>query len=565
MRGKWRWFIALGVVLFALLVWRGSGGTRIESGSLLVITLEGAYPEGVSNPLLSLLDAGSPSFVAELSRLRKAQRDERIETVLLRLRDLQLGWGRVEELRNTIKVLGESGKNTIALLEQEGFGDNAAYYLASATQRVVITPAAHNPFVGLAGESLYLGGLFEKIGVKVDYERIGRYKSAAESYAETGPSDATREMDEALFDSINAIFVQNIASARGMSPDALRALIDTGPTTPEELRDAGLVDAIAWYDEVLDELGDPPRVSAGRYDEVEFADLDFSPEAQFALVYGVGPVVTGQGNAYSNNPALAADTVVKNLKRAAKDDDIEAIVFRVNSPGGSPLASDLVWRAIHAIEKPVVVSMSDLAASGGYYVASAADRIVSQPGTLTGSIGVFALRPYFGGLYQKLGLGTSPVTRGARADLLLSGEPLSDAARDVLKRQIDSIYEKFLARVESGRELERDAIDAVGRGRVWTGAQALEHGLVDELGGLHEAVLAGKKLAGLDAEVDVALIEYAASEDFFEQLLDLVALGVRSQLGLAQIPAPLGQMARTLAHFESGQPLLLPAAWLEIR
>ena len=592
-RFKKRWLLFGTALLLGLFVWRvGMRAPQIEPGSVLLMTLEGEYFEGVTHPLLGLFGLEENSLVLEVARLRRAARDTRIKTVLLRVKDLQLGWGRAAELRQALSAFNAAdGKQSIALLETEG-GGNAAYFVASAAHEVYVTPAQQLPFVGLASEAWYLGGLFEKLGVAVEYERIGRYKNAAERYAHAGPSEASRRMNRALFDSLDETFVSAVAASRKLEPRALRAHMDAGPVTPAELQQAGLVDGESDAEALLTKLGEPPRVTAERYDGVTLADLGVEPEARFALVYGVGPVVTGEGD--GGDSVLAADTVIENLERAAADDDIAALVLRINSPGGSPLASDLVWRALREIEKPVVVSMSDLAASGGYYVASAADYIVSQPATLTGSIGVFALRPSFKGLYKKLGIAVERHTRGARADLWLSDAPLSAPAREVLTRMVESIYAKFLARVVAGRPEHFEtpaAVHAIAQGRVWTGTQALEHGLVDELGGLAEALDAARKLAGLPSAAEVELVEYGTPEPGFAHLLDWLTVSARrgallprargvatnsvtgtapylyrdAAAAAAFAPAPLLQMAHTLLLFPPGAPLLLPEHWVEFR
>ena len=569
MGSKWRWLL---IGLFVVgLVWIFSGSSEpvIEEGSVLVVELSGVYVDGTTTPsLLGLFATGEQSVLATISRLRKAQRDDRISTIVLRIRDVTLGWGQAEEIRSTIAAIEAEGKPTIAILEFEGYG-NAEYYIASAAGRVVTTPGGHNPFVGLASEYLFFGGLMEKLGIVVEYERIGRYKSAVESYAHTKPSDANREMVAAMLDSVEETFVGGIAESRGMTPSELRAVIDAAPTSPEDFVGHDLVDEIAFYDEVIDSLGpDAPVVEAESFDRVSAETLGFAPEATFAVVYGSGPVVNGSADRTSTGGrVMAADIVAASFRAAVENEEIDAIIFRVNSPGGSPLASDLILREVKRAReagKPVVVSMSDLAASGGYFVAAGADKIVSHAATLTGSIGVFTIRPSMGALYEKLGIGVENVTRGARADLLLGSDPLTPAAREVLKRDVEAIYSLFLDRVEAGRGMEREAIDAIARGRVWTGAQALENGLVDRIGGYRAAQEEAKLLAGIDPGADVALIEFPPPKPLAQQVMDLFGARLESRLPRPPIPDEVLETWAVLELFPPGTPMLLPPAFITI-
>ena len=564
---RWGW-ILLGVLALLLLVmFTGSSEPTVEDGSALVVEIDGAFVDGTTSPLLAFLAGPEQSLLGAVSRLRKASRDDRIESVILRIRNVSVGWGQAEELRSAIGRLTESGKSTVAVLEFEGYG-NAAYYLGSAADRVVMVPGGHNPFVGLAIQSLFFGAALEKLGIDIDYERIGKYKSAVESYGEAKASDANREMMASMLDSLETTFVGKIAASREMEPDEVRAIIDQAPTSAEEMLAHGLIDEVAFYDEVVASLGDPSTVAAAVYDRVPFESVGFEAKDTFAIVYGTGAVVTGNADRSTTGGRLmASDIVAESLRSAAEDDSISAIIFRVNSPGGSPLASDLILREVVRAQeagKPVVVSMSDYAASGGYFVAASADRIVSQPATLTGSIGVFTIRPDVSGLYEKLGIGVESMTRGARADLLTDG-PLTPETRAVLERDIASIYSLFLDRVVAGREMERDAVHAIAQGRVWTGAQALEVGLVDRVGGYHEALAEARELVGLEPDADVALVEYPPPKPLAQQVADLLGAHARSRIPAIPVPDSLLALWEAVEALPAGQPMLLPPTWVEIR
>ena len=394
--------------------------------------------------------------------------------------------------------------------------------------------AGNAPFLGLAAEYLFLGGLFEKLGVEVEYERVGEYKSAVESYAETKMSDANREQTNAMIDSIDAHFVARIAEARKRSEDQVRLAIDSAPSAPEELVEHGLVDEVATYADAVEALGKHEQVEADVYARVTPEGVGFRPAATFAIVQAVGPVLVGEGTFSGAQPVMASDTIAEAIKDAAEDDDVKAIVLRIDSPGGSPLASDLIWQAIRdarAEGKPVVASLSDVAASGGYYVASAADAIVSQPQTLTGSIGVFVIRPVLAGLFEKLGIGVEPITRGARADLLLSTVPLSAETRAVLRQDVENTYQRFLARVAEGRGLEhRRGGRGRARPRLDRRAGARRWGSSIASAASPRRWLAAKEKVGLAADDDVLLVQYPPPKPLAQQLLEVLQGGVALEL-----------------------------------
>jgi protease-4 len=551
------------LVLLAIGWWLLPRGPVIEQGSVLVLDVEGAYVESADAPLLARLTALPPRpFVSLLSDFARAERDDRLAAVVVRVRALDVGWAKAQEIRDAIERLGEH-RRTIAYLELESFAGNLEYYVASAAQELFVSEATRAPLVGLAGEYLFFGGLFEKLGVEIEVERVGRYKSAAETFSEREMSEAHREMANALLDSIDAQFVAGIAASRQLDESTVRQAIDSAPAEPSELEALGLVDGALRLDQVVARAGGGPMVTAEVYAGVTPESLGFAPVATFAIVYGSGLVTSGEGqNAPGGAPVLASQTVSQALEDAADDPEVSAIVFRIDSPGGSALASDVVWTAAQRARekgKPLIASFSDVAASGGYYVAASADAIVASPATITGSIGVYVLRPVIGGLLEKLDIGVESLTRGAHADLQLSSQPLSAESRARLRRQVDSVYELFVERVAAGRPLDAPGVDAVARGRVWTGAQAAERGLVDELGGLRAAVLRAKKQLALDPDADVALVPYPPPRPIAEQIAELFGQ-VRAHSAAA---GPLAEWLRPVETWvavaaERGALALLP-------
>jgi protease-4 len=567
---KLRWLLlTVAAIAFAGWLFAPGSGPRIAQDSVLVLDLEGEFIESAAPPVFARVFGvrGRP-FVSVLSELAKAERDERLATVVLRIRPLSAGWAKAQELRDAITAVSAAGRRTVAYLELASFGANLEYYVASAADEVYAAPAARVPVVGLAAEYLFLGGLWESFGVDVEVERIGRYKSAAEAFAGREMSEATREMADSLLDSVDAQFVAGIASGRELPEQAVRNAIAAAPVDPAEMKRWGLLDGVMQLDELIDHLGGGEVVHGDDYAAVPPSDVGFEPVARFALVYGSGNVVVGKGRTTpEGSPVLASDTVAKALEDAAEDPEIDAIIFRIDSPGGSPLASDIVWRATQRVKeqgKPIIASFSDVAASGGYYVAAGADVIVASPASITGSIGVFVLRPVIGGALEKLDIGFDSLTRGAHADLQLSTRPLSSASREWLRAEVRSIYDLFVERVASGRASDAERIDAVAQGRVWTGAQALEAGLVDELGGLRVAVAAAKRRLSLDEDADVALVVYPPARSLAEQLSEALG-GVRQSLATTPLDRLLVRARPWLDALADGAPTALLPFSLEIR
>ena len=560
--------------------WQASRPPVIEPGSTLVLELSGAYPEGPGPSIFAqLLGGARPSFASLRSSFAKAERDDRIATVVVHVRGLDVGWAKAQEIRGAIGRLRGAGRRTVAHLEAASFSPNLDYYVASAADEVRVPPGSSLPMFGLAAEHLYLGGLWKKLGVDVEVARVGKYKSAAESVASERMSEAAREMADSLLDATYAQFVGGIAQGRGMEPDAVRAVIDTGALRAEDLIAAGLLDGVTHLADLTDEL-DAPVVEADTWATVPAEAVGFEAEAEMALVYASGTVVSGEGRySRTGEPVFASRTVSEALIDAAEDPRFAAIILRIDSPGGSALASEEVFAALARARrhKPVVASLSDVAASGGYYVAAGADAVVASPLCLTGSIGVFALRPVVGGLLERVGVNVESLTRGEHADFYLSSRPLSPGASARLQSLVEETYALFIARVAEGRAMDALSVEAVAQGRVWTGTQALEAGLVDELGGLHEAVDRAKALAGIDASADVALVPFPQAPSLADQLGGLLRgeiaavvareMGPLAALADAKLPA-----ARTLRELEQsiravpiGQPLALAPLWVEVR
>ena len=559
-------------LFFGLLIWflTRNVGPEIQPESVLVLDFSGRYVEATEPSLIGrLLGDRRQSFVSVWGQMRKVERDDRITGVVVRIRRMDLAWGMAQELRDSLLELRKSGRRTIAYLETGALGANREYYIATGADEIVVSPGTTSPLIGLGMEFLFLGGLWEKIGAGIETVGSGEYKSAAETIAGTKMSPAHREMATSLLDSAYDQFVDGIAEGRKLSPERVRELVERAPITPEELEEVGLVDAVGHLDEAVERAGGGEVVEAEDYALVGLEEVAFRPVGTIALVYGSGTVMMGEGSSSpTGSVVLTSDTVSRALEEAAEDPEVDAIVFRVDSPGGSPLASDIVWRAAEKVResgKPLIASVSNYAASGGYYVLCGADAVVASPGSLVGSIGVFVMRPVIGGLLEKLGIGFESMTRGRNAELMMMTRPLTEAGRERLMQEIQATYDLFVKRVSDGRELTPADVHQIGRGRVWTGAQGLENGLVDELGGLRVAIDRAKVAAGLAADADVKLVPYPMPKTLVQQFSSALQGSIARATPRLALPEQLRRLEAFVTTLPQGTPLLVPPFMVEIR
>lgn len=451
--------------------------------------------------------------------LRKAKVDPRIKGVFLKIGLLDCGWAKCEEIRDALIDFRRSGKPAVAFMEELLEADKE-YFLATGCDRIVLHPLGQIGINGLGGPAAFFKNALDKLGIKAEVEHIEEYKTAYNQFTESGYTAAHREMNESLLKSRFVDYVAAVAEARKIKPEDVEALINRAFFQGEEAKDAGLVDEVAYEDQVValwTEGGRPARpLSLSVYTRIDPSTLGLNAGPRVALIYGQGMIHSGS----SKGQTMGAETVEGWFRAAREDSSIKAVVFRVDSPGGSAVASDSIWREVELTrkKKPVVVSMSDVAGSGGYWVAMSADRIIAQPQTLTGSIGVISGKFNVSGLAAKLGVTTETIAFGKYADLLSPFRPMSDDERALFKKQIRWIYDRFTAQAAEGRKMTPEAVDKIGRGRVWTGRQARELGLVDDLGGLPKAIEAAKELAGLDAGEDVRLAVWPKQVTFFQSI-----------------------------------------------
>ncbi len=505
-----------GVVFFAS---EGLPGGGVTADSFLEVSLSGPLSDAPGDVGFVVDPKDFPPLVTEVAaNIRRAATDERIKGLYLEVGDVGAGWAATQELHDAVAAFTASGKPCHAYGETF---DNKGYYLASACTDVYIAPAGLMLLNGFSVTNEYYAGTLEKIGVKSNFEHVGDFKSAVEPFERTGPSDAAALATNEMLDSLYEQLVQGIATARKMEPDQVRAIVDNPPITPEAALAAGLVDGLKYRDEVREGLAGEERTELADYREVE---SPLRSAKTIAVVHAEGQIISGESGSPVFGGSLVGDrTLAELFEQVREDEDVAAVVLRVNSPGGSGLASDAIWHEIKRTReagKPVVVSMGDYAASGGYYIAAAADAIVAEPGTLTGSIGVFGGKMNLAGLYDKLGITLHTWQRGQLSGLLSSTSDFNDAERAKFREFLEGFYQVFLTRVADGRGMTREQVHAVAQGRVWTGAQAKERKLVDELGGLDVALAKARTLAGIGADEDVGILRLPKRKTFLDELFE---------------------------------------------
>jgi protease-4 len=536
----------------------GTAATAVRSNSALYLDLSPPFPEIERSDVLSRLIEQPPTLRAVVDSIRSAARDERITTLVVKPGTGGAMWAQLQELRQALDEFRSSGKSLVAFLEQASTGD---YFLAAAAERIVLMPAGQLDLTGVASYELFFRGTLDKIGVFPDLLHVGEYKTAANTFTEREFTDAHREMTESLNRNWYDQLVRGIAAGRRMSESEARAAIDGGPYTAEDALRAGLVDALGYEDQVDDEspVQGTRRLEGDTY--LQAAARRTGGE-RIALLHASGTIASGE-SAF-DSPAgvvLGSETFVDWLRRVRMDSSIRAVVVRIDSPGGSAVASEVIWRELKLTRdvKPLVVSMGDVAASGGYYIAAPAQQIVAQPGTITGSIGVVTGKFVLDGLAAELGVGVASVTDGQAAGLYSPFSRFSEIERERVEHQMQTTYDLFLSRVAEGRNLSTAEVHALGQGRVWTGEQARERGLVDELGGLDTAIRLAKQYAKIDPDREVTLVVYPPKRSIYEILANPFGTTAPDAYDLLRRPhARIAEAALSrLLLFRAGEPLAL--------
>jgi protease-4 len=502
----------------------------IRDNSLLTLRVAGSLPDySPDDPFKKYFGGPDQSLTGLVMQFKKAKVDKRIKAILLEVDMSGVGWGKAEELREAIADFRSSGKPVYAYIE---FGLNKEYYIATACDKIYVPPPGELFINGLAADVMFFRGSLDKLGIYPDIYQIGKYKSAGDMFTQKQMTDAHREYINSLLDDLYGRYVNTIAQSRKKTPDEVRALIDNAPYSAAKAKEVGLIDESAYRDDVEKQI----KAQLGYKDTDAFTPVrssdyrDVSPESlglnegeRVAVIYASGSIGSGSSeNSPSGEQSIGSDTVAKALNDATADKTIKAIILRVDSPGGSGLASDIIWHAVEAAnqKKPVVVSMSDVAASGGYYISAAASKIIAEPSSITGSIGVVAGKPVMRGLYDWLGISNEYVLRGKNAGMFRETEKFSDDERSKFEDWIKTTYyQDFVPKVAKGRKKDPQSIDSVGQGRVWTGSQAKDRGLVDDFGGLDKAIEVAKELAKIPKDKGVERVILPYPQTFLQQLL----------------------------------------------
>jgi protease IV len=539
--------LAVAATLAGILLSDGAGPS-LGGPTVLVWRVEGPVPEQRQPDFLGLSTHSRTGSVAELYRgFRAAREDASVEGLALYIRDTGFGLAKAQEFRRQLRAVAASGKFVECYFETVGEGSNGtlAYYLASGCDHIYLAPAGAVNLLGLYADALFLRGTLEKLKVEPEFLSIGEFKSAGEIFTRTEHSPAAREAIEAVLDGELRQIVEAVAEARGLAPEEVVRLIDAAPHTAEQALAAGLVDGLLYPDEFRDRVeelagGEPRLVHLDA-----FGQRGRLSGRRIAVVFAAGTIIRGAGGLepWTEELFVGSDDLSRLLRDLAENRSVAAVVLRIDSPGGSALASDLILREVELLSqgKPVVVSMSDLAASGGYYIAAKADKIVAEPGTITGSIGVVMGRFATSEAEREhLGVTRDPIARGANAGLWSDPAPLAPEERAILEAHMAEIYRSFVGHVAAGREMTQEAVERVARGRVWLGSDAARLGLVDELGGIDRAVELAAEAAGLPADQPVRLAYYPEPKSWIEVLLEarrplLPATLRRLAVGLAPV------------------------------
>lgn len=553
-------FFLIVVSLFSFLYFEFGRPPDIKANSYLEINLSGAIQEKSAGDFLITLLTGRPplSMYEVWTNIRKAKVDKRMKSLVLRLGYLECDWAKINELREIILDFRKSGKKAYAYID-ETFDFDKEYFLATSCDRIILHPLGTLMVNGIGGYVPFIKKALDKMGIEAEFEHVEEYKTAASLFTEEGFTPAHKEMMESLYGDLFSQYTTTVAKARQKSVEEVKALIDRGYFQGEEAKKAGLVDDLLFDDEVENLLLGKDKkiykITHEEYLKIKPSSLGLNKGKKIALIYGMGPIHMGE----SQPQTMGSTTLSRWIQRARKDKSVTAIVFRVDSPGGSAVASDIIWREVTLAkkEKPFVVSMSDMAGSGGYWVSMAANKIFAQPQSLTGSVGVLSGKFNMEKLYEKIGITGERLTYGKRADLFTTFRKLTPEERKLLKDEILLVYDRFVTKVAEGRNLPKEEVLKIGKGRVWTGSQAKECGLVDEIGGLSRAVELAKELAGIPSEQEVQFVVWPRKVSFLSALLGRKL--VKTNLNL---PSRLEKMISTFRLLKRDKIWALMPVWL---
>jgi len=502
--------------------------TIVKKNSVMMLDLNGTLAErSQQNPWDKLLGDDTTVYGLDdiLASIKKAKEHDDIKGIYIQASSLGTSFASLQEIRAALADFKESGKFVYAYSDAYTQG---LYYLSSVADKVMLNPKGMVEWKGIAARPIFFKGLLEKIGIEMQIFKVGTYKSAVEPFINTEMSPENREQVTEYATSIWNSLVNEVSTSRNLSAERLNELADQMLmySPAEKSIEAGLVDTLIYHNDIRDFI--KTQIGIDKDKSLAVLDLNDMINVQknvpkdksgniVAVYYAFGDIVTSSGSL--NDEMIASDKVIKDLRKLQKDKNVKAVVFRVNSGGGSAFASEQIWYAVEELkkEKPVIVSMGDYAASGGYYISCGADWIIAEPTTLTGSIGIFGMMPNVQGLTNKLGLNFDVVKTNKFADLGAMGRAMNNDEKSLLQAYVNEGYDLFITRCAEGRDMTKEAIDKIGQGRGWTGSKALELGLVDELGGIDRALEVAVEKAEIEA---YTVLSYPEKESFFSALLN---------------------------------------------
>jgi len=545
------WLIAIFLVIEVLGITVTYFSRRIGPNTVLTVRLEGSIEEQPPQDVLTEALFGPQTTVTNIvEALDRAGSDPRITGIEVRVSESTMSMGKIQEIHQKIREFNRKGKFSVAYLE---FATNRSYYLASACQTVVLLPTSLFHVRGLMTSTTFLRGTLDKLGIYPDLYHIGDYKNAMNVFTEKKYTPAHREADQALLEDLYRQFLRGIAEGRGMKLEEVEKAVANGPYTAEEALAARLVDRVAYADEVRALVNRKNRGSENRLGLGEYLRrTEHTRGSKLAIIYATGTILPGRsGDSPFGGAVMGSETIAEQFRRVRDDASVKAAILRVDSPGGVAFSSEVIRRELLLTKqkKPVVVSMSDVAASGGYLIAMSANRIVAEPGTITGSIGVVGGKYNVLGLYQKLGLSKDYITTTENSTIDYPFQNFTPSQRESILKYMRDIYRSFIQGVAEGRHMKVEAVDKIGQGRVWSGERARQLGLVDELGGLDAAVTAAKALARIPASTPVSFVYLPPPKTLVEKIRDLAGgatLQARS-LTLRQWLEGVEALARTPA------------------
>ncbi len=517
------------VIGFFVIVKLGDSKPSLSDGSTLVVKLGGEIPE--KSPVeipLPFFEGQKQTAVHEVwDALRKAAVDPRIKALILLPQRPGIGWGKMQEIREDLVKFKKSGKPVFVYLRAPGTRD---YYLASVADKIYMTKEDFLDMKGLRLEAMYIKGALDKLGVTMEFEHVGKYKDAPDMYTRTNMSPETKEVLNSVLDGLNGHLLDTLGAARKKSPTEMQAILNEGPFIAKNAVAKGLVDELIYEDQFYDivkkklDQKELKKVGIGDYLRAAGTIAGVEGKQRVAFLVGDGAITRGSTTTdpFGNDEGITSNAMSKQLRQVRDDDSIKAVILRVDSPGGDAIASDEILREVKLLsqKKPLVISMSDVAASGGYYISMSGDTVIAYPNTLTGSIGVFFGKVNLKGLYDKLGIQKETLKRGQFADIDSDYQPMTPLTRAKLREGIEEIYKTFVGLVSEARKKKFEEIDQLAQGRVWLGTQGKGNGLVDELGGIDRAIELVKAKAKIPANENVKIVVFPAKKSLFDQLMN---------------------------------------------